>query len=124
VSVRLDKWLDVACLFKTRSLAGRACSTGKVSLNGTVAKPHRGVAVGDRVEIDRGDWTQVIEILVVGDKSIAKAEARAMYHDTSPPRPTPDPVLRLLRAPAGRREPGRGRPTKRERRQLERWRRS
>ena len=123
MTVRLDKWLDVACIFKTRSLAGRACSTGRVSVNGTVAKPHRGLATGDRVEIDRGDWVQVLDVLAVGDKSVAKTEARAMYRDLSPPRPELDPIQRLIRAPAARREPGRGRPTKRERRQIERWRR-
>src|ERR671932_605018 len=53
-SVRLDVWLDVACLFKTRSEAQRACKGGKVDVNGQPAKPHRDVRVGDEVEISRG----------------------------------------------------------------------
>ena len=51
--VRLDTWLDVACLFKTRSEAQKACKLGKVSVNGQTAKPHRDVKAGDKLEISR-----------------------------------------------------------------------
>ena len=52
MTVRLDKWLQVARFFKSRTDATRACETGRVKVNGTAAKPHRHLAVGDRVEID------------------------------------------------------------------------
>ena len=52
-SVRLDIWLDVACLFKTRSAAQKACTGGKIDVNGQTAKPHRLVRVGDALEISR-----------------------------------------------------------------------
>ena len=52
-SVRLDVWLDVACLFKTRSEAQRACKVGRVSVNGAVAKPHRELRPGDEIVISR-----------------------------------------------------------------------
>ena len=122
MEVRLDKWLQVARVFKTRSQAGRACRLGRVRVNGTTAKPHRLVAVGDRLEIEKRDWLQTLEVLVLRDKPVPKAEARELYVDHSPPRLPPDPIKRLLRRPAVERETGAGRPTKRDRRRLERLR--
>src|SRR5262245_4056497 len=52
-NVRLDQWLDVACLFKTRSEAQKACKLGKIVINGSAAKPHRDVKIGDELEISR-----------------------------------------------------------------------
>ena len=49
--MRLDVWLDVACLFKTRSEAKKACEGGKIDLNGQAAKPHRDIKPGDEIEI-------------------------------------------------------------------------
>jgi ribosome-associated heat shock protein Hsp15 len=121
--VRLDKWLQVARVFKTRSQATRACSLGRVQVNGQTAKPHRHVAIGDRVEINRGDWPRILEVTVLRDKPVKKAEAPALYRDLTPPRPPADPVNELVTRP-GRRERGSGRPTKRDRRDLDRWRRS
>lgn len=123
MSVRLDKWLQVARAFKTRSQATRACTLGRVQVNGTVAKPHRPLQVGDRVEIDRGEWTRILEVVILRDKPIRKADAPELYNDLTPPRPEPDPIERFAAAP-GRRERGAGRPTKRQRRDLDRWRRS
>jgi ribosome-associated heat shock protein Hsp15 len=121
--VRLDKWLQVARVFKTRSQATRACSLGRVQVNGQTTKPHRHVAIGDRVEINRGDWPRILEVTVLRDKPVKKAEAPALYQDLTPPRPPADPVNELMTRP-GRRERGSGRPTKRDRRDLDRWRRS
>lgn len=91
-SVRLDVWLDVVCLFKTRSEAQRACKGGKVDVNGQAAKPHREIRPGDRIEISRprGQRQRVI-VKVLGEQHIAKAEARLMYEDVTPP-PTPEEV--------------------------------
>jgi ribosome-associated heat shock protein Hsp15 len=120
MEVRLDKWLQVARAFKTRSQATRACSLGRVKLNGVTAKPHRRVALGDRIEIERRDWTRVLVVKELRDKPLRKADAPRLYEDESPPKPKPDPLRRLLRTPPARRERGKGRPTKKERRQTDR----
>ena len=123
MSVRLDKWLQVARMFKTRSQATRACTLSRVRVDGQVAKPHKALAVGDRIEIDRGEgWTQVVVVRELKDKPVRKAEAADLYVDESPPRPQLSPVERLMKRPPVLRERGTGRPTKKERRQMERWR--
>jgi len=83
--VRLDTWLDVACLFKTRSEAQKACKNGKVTVNGTVAKTHRVVKIGDELEINRPmGRKQLITVLGVAETHIPKAEARLLYEDRTP----------------------------------------
>ena len=84
VSIRVDLWLDVACLFKTRSEAQRECKIGRVSINGVVAKPHREVRVGDRLVITRASQKQTLVVRGVTDRHIPKAEARALYEDRTP----------------------------------------
>ena len=121
MSVRLDKWLHVARAFKTRSQATHACDLGRVTVNGQPAKPHRHLAVGDRVEVAVGEWTRTLVVRELRDRPVAKAEAAALYEDLSPPRPVLDPLERLLRRPPAPREKGAGRPTKKERRDLEDW---
>ena len=88
--VRLDVWLDVACLFKTRSEAQRACQNGKVEIDGQRGKPHREVKAGDTLVISR-PFGQKQRIVVRGlaDRHIPKAEARALYEDVTPP-PSPE----------------------------------
>ncbi len=96
-SVRLDIWLDVACVFKTRSEARRACKLGKVSVNAQVAKPHREIGPGDLLIVQRPmGRKQLLTVLGVADRSVSRAEARLLYEDTSP-KPTPAEVeLRKL----------------------------
>lgn len=118
-SVRLDIWLNIACLFKTRSQATLACSRGKILVNGGKAKAHRLIRPGDRIEFQQQDWTRKFLVLEVRRHSVARSVARLMYEDHSPPRPRRDPLERILRAPPVHREKGKGRPSKRERRQLE-----
>lgn len=90
--VRLDTWLDVACLFKTRSEASKACKLGKVMVNGADAKPHRAVKVGDEIEIQRplGRKT-LLTVLGLADRHLAKADARALYDDRTP-KPTAEEI--------------------------------
>ena len=91
-SVRLDVWLDVSCLFKTRSEAQRACNGGKVDLNGDGARPNRQVKVGDKLEITRPfGKRQIVEIKAVTGDHLPKAQARKMYEDLTPP-PSPEEV--------------------------------
>lgn len=91
-SVRLDVWLDVACLFKTRSEAKRACEGGKVEVNGENAKPHRMLREGDRIRISRGHGrNQDIVVRIAIDQHVKKSEARALYDDHTP-KPTPEEI--------------------------------
>jgi ribosome-associated heat shock protein Hsp15 len=121
MSVRLDKWLQVARMFKTRTQATHACDLGRVRVNGQSAKPHRQLAAGDRVELSQGDWERVLIVKELRDRPVPKAEAASLYEDQSPPRPAADPLARLMRRPPALREAGAGRPTKKERRELDRW---
>ena len=90
--VRLDIWLDVACLFRTRSEAQKACRSGKVDANGQIAKPNRHLRVGDELEISRPSGrTQRLKVLALADRHVAKAEARHLYEDLTPP-PTPEEI--------------------------------
>jgi len=90
--VRLDAWLDVACLFKTRSEAQKACKLGKVSVNGQVAKPHRSMKVGDELVINRPmGRKQLVTVLGVADQHMTKADARLLYEDRTP-KPTPEEI--------------------------------
>ncbi|MEQ1574902.1 MAG: S4 domain-containing protein [Vicinamibacterales bacterium] len=90
--VRLDVWLDVSCLFKTRSEAKRACEGGKVEVNGEHAKPHRVVREGDRLRISRPfGRRQDIIVRIVIDEHVRKTEARVLFDDVSPT-PTPEEI--------------------------------
>ena len=120
MSVRLDKWLHVACVFKTRSQATHAVDLNRVRVNGQAVKPHRNLVLGDRIEVVQGDWTRILVVKELRDKSVSKEEARTLYEDLSPPRPEADPLKRLLLRPPALREKGAGRPTKKERRDMER----
>ncbi len=120
-TVRLDKWLQVARIFKTRSQAARACTLNRVRVNGLSAKPHRILSLEDRIEVELRDWQRILIVKGLRDKSVAKAEARLLYEDQSPPRPKLDPIERIMRQAPVSREKGKGRPTKKERRLLEDW---
>jgi ribosome-associated heat shock protein Hsp15 len=90
--MRLDVWLDVACLFKTRSEAKRACEMGKVDVNGEHAKPNRTLREGDRLRISRGHGhLQDVIVRILIDQHVKKSEARALYDDVTP-KPTPEQI--------------------------------
>jgi ribosome-associated heat shock protein Hsp15 len=116
--VRLDIWLDVACLFRTRSEAQKACRAGKVTANGQPVKPNRHLRIGDELEISRPlGKTQRVKVLGLADRHIAKAAARGLYEDLTPP-PTPEEmevrrIERMFRAARPLRSPD-----KRDRRAL------
>ena len=118
-SVRLDVWLDVACLFRTRSEAKRACDGGKVELNRNAAKANRPVREGDRIRISRGQGRhQDIIVRIAIDSHVKKSEARVLYDDVTP-KPTPEQVEmrrmeRVYRAAAR----AAGTPDRRRRREL------
>jgi ribosome-associated heat shock protein Hsp15 len=84
-SIRLDVWLDVACLFKTRSEAQRECKVGRVMVHGVVAKAHREIRVGDELVISRpGGRKQLLVVRGLADRHVAKAAARELYEDRTP----------------------------------------
>jgi ribosome-associated heat shock protein Hsp15 len=120
-AVRLDVWLDVACLFKTRSEAKRACEAGKVDVNGEHAKPNRALREGDRVRISRpyGRHQDII-VRIVLDDHVKKSEAKVLYDDVTP-KPTAE-ELEMRRVERSYRAAVRaaGTPDRRQRRELRR----
>jgi ribosome-associated heat shock protein Hsp15 len=114
-STRVDRWLWAIRLCKSRSEATVACRGGHVRVNGRTAKPASTVTVGDRVEARLHDRDRVVEVTRVIDTRVGAPIAVECYIDHTPPRPKGED-------PVADRERGTGRPTKRERRQLDRWR--
>ncbi|HZM60633.1 MAG TPA: RNA-binding S4 domain-containing protein [Vicinamibacterales bacterium] len=118
---RLDVWLDVACLFKTRSEAKRACEGGKVQVNDGPGKPNRALREGDRLRINRGQGRyQDVIVRILIDQHVKKSEARVLYDDVTP-KPTPAEIEmrrmeRVYRAAAQ----ASGTPDRRRRRALRR----
>ena len=114
---RVDAWLWAVRMFKSRSAATAACRGGHVKVNGSTAKPAAGVRVGDRVEaLVHGD-RRVLEVVRLIDKRVGAPVAVECYVDLSPPPERPGPGTEVAT-----RERGAGRPTKRERRQIDRLR--
>ena len=120
-SIRLDVWLDISCLFKTRSEAKRACEGGKIDVNGDHAKPNRLIHEGDRVRISRGAGRfQDVVVRIILEQHVKKAEARVLYDDVTP-KPSPEEV-EMRRAERAYRAAAvaAGTPDRRKRRQLRR----
>ena len=120
--MRLDVWLDIACLFKTRSEAQKACKGGKVDVNGQAAKPHREIKEGDEIVIGRPlGRRQRVVVRKLAERHLPRAEARLLYEDLTPP-PTPEEIeaRKLERLTRPFRSPSLGAPDKRERRALRR----
>jgi ribosome-associated heat shock protein Hsp15 len=117
-ATRVDRWLWAVRLYKTRSAATAGCQGGHVRVNGTRAKPSTPVRVGDRVEANVHHRNRVLEVVRLIDKRVgAPVAAECLVDHTPPPAPreeTPPVVFA--------RDPGAGRPTKRQRRQLDRFR--
>ncbi|WP_167146446.1 RNA-binding S4 domain-containing protein [Actinomyces sp. ZJ308] len=113
-SVRIDVWLWSVRQIKSRSAATSACRAGHVRVNGETVKPAQHVSVGDEVRYRVDGFDRLLTVTRVLTKRVGAPIARTAYIDTSPPRPSP------LDAPAAViRDRGAGRPTKRERRQLD-----
>jgi ribosome-associated heat shock protein Hsp15 len=92
--MRVDAWLDVACLYKTRSEAKRACESGHVEVNGDRAKPHRALREGDRLRLNRGFGRhQDVVVKVLIEQHVKKTEARVLFDDLTP-KPTPEEIER------------------------------
>ena len=118
-SRRLDKWLWYARFFKSRSLATKFCASGKLRLNEKVVrKAHYGLHVGDVLTFPRWPHIRVVRVVGLGTRRGPAPEAQALYDDLDPPQARKKDGTRPVQQ--ARREPGSGRPTKRERRETDR----
>lgn len=121
--VRIDKWLWAARFFKTRSLAARACELGRIESGGQPAKAAREVHAGDRLRIRNESGEFEIEVLLLSETRGPAAVAQALYRETEASRAT-----RLQRAEERKAAPHfemewrEGKPSKRDRRRLDRLR--
>ncbi len=120
--VRIDKWLWAARFFKTRGLAQTAVAGGKVKLNGDRVKPAKAVAVGDVLTIHIGEFEWFITVMVLSDRRGPAEVARTLYVESESSHARRVAQVAERRAQAAKWGERKGRPTKRERRDLERWR--
>ena len=116
VAHRIDLWLKLVCLFKHRADATEACKGGHVKVNGTRVKPAASVKEGDLVELFAGERYRRVVVQGLPEGNVSKEVARTMYLDETPAR-------EKLVMPEVFRERGAGRPTKRDRREMEKIRR-
>ena len=114
-STRVDSWIWSVRLLKTRSLAAAACRAGHVRVNGERVKPAHAVRPGDEVRLRHDGRERVVVVSRVISKRVRAPVAAECYVDNSPPPPPREAV-----APVALRDRGTGRPTKRERRDLDR----
>lgn len=120
-SVRIDKWLWAARFFKTRSLASDAVDGGKVRLNGERVKPARNVKPGDTLDIDNGSTEWEVMVHALADKRGSAVVAQTLYTETEKSiaeRQSKAEQRKLFREPS---DSIKGRPTKRDRRLLDKF---
>ncbi|WP_417069053.1 RNA-binding S4 domain-containing protein [Niveibacterium terrae] len=119
---RIDKWLWAARMFKTRTLATTAVDGGTVHLNGVRVKPAREVKAGDRIRVSTETGERELIVVAIGERRGSAPEAQKLYEETAESiarREAAREARQLGVEPAGERH---GRPTKRDRRTIERWR--
>lgn len=121
--LRIDKWLWAARFFKTRSLAADAVECGKVQVNDARIKPAKAITVGDRLIIRLGPYQHAVEVLALSDRRGPAPEAQKLYRETEESRLLREALATELRAQPKPVFPG-GRPTKRDRRAIEKLRNS
>lgn len=120
-SVRVDKWLWAARFFKTRSLATDAAEGGRVQVNGLRAKPAKEVRIGDRVEVSIGDMLWELHIEGLSDKRGPAPEARKLYRESEASTARREQAMENRRLQVEPSQEIHGRPTKRDRRVMDRW---
>ena len=120
--VRLDKWLWAARFFKTRALAAEAIDAGRVEVNGDRAKRSRLVAAGDRIRVRKPPFEQEVTVLGVSETRGPAPVAAGLYKESAESRKAREDLaaqLRLVGPPAFSQS---GRPSKKDRRLIEKWR--
>jgi ribosome-associated heat shock protein Hsp15 len=120
--VRLDKWLWAARFFKTRSLAARACELGRIEAQGQPAKPSRQVRVGDQLQVKNDGGEFQVEVLLLSEIRGPAVIAQALYHETEASRESRLKLAEERRAMPHYEASREGKPSKRDRRKLERLR--
>ena len=120
VEGRLDRWLWAARFFKTRSLAARAVDGGKVQVNGDRAKRAKNLHLGDEIRIRRGPFEFVVSVLELSGHRGPAREAEKLYRETDASRQARERHATLLKLSPAPVYEGKGRPTKKDRRMIER----
>jgi ribosome-associated heat shock protein Hsp15 len=120
--VRIDKWLWAARFFKTRSLATRACELGRIQSNGQPSKASREVRVGDLLQVknDGGDFQ--VEVLALSEMRGPAPAAQALYRETDASRESRQKLPEQRKAMGQFETSPEGRPSKRDRREIDRFR--
>lgn len=116
--LRIDKYLWAIRIFKTRSLATEACKAGRVKLNGQNVKPSGVAKIGDTYHIQKGGEKKVVQVTGLLDKRVDAKTAAGFYEDLTPPEETFG-YKAMHHAPVLKRDRGTGRPTKKERREID-----
>jgi ribosome-associated heat shock protein Hsp15 len=119
VRVRLDKWLWAARFYKTRSLAAEAIGGGKVQVNGDRAKRARPLAIGDEVRVRQGPYEHTVVVRVLSERRGPATQAATLYEETAASREARERLAIQLKTLHSAFVPDRGRPTKRDRREIE-----
>jgi ribosome-associated heat shock protein Hsp15 len=120
--VRLDRWLWAARFFKTRALAAAAIGGGKVEVNGERAKRAKPIAVGDRLRIRRGPLEYLVAVLALSERRGPPATAASLYSEDVDGKARRERLAEQLRVAPSLRYEGKGRPTKKDRRDIEKLR--
>jgi len=112
-AVRVDRWLWAARFYRSRSLAAQACDGGKVEVNSGSAKPHKLVRIGDLIDLTLSGERRRVKVRELSERRGPASVARSLYDDLTPPKPVEE---------RGGGQRGGARPTKRQRRQMDRFR--
>ncbi len=119
---RIDKWLWAARFYKTRSLATAAVAGGKIEVNGEGAKPSKSVKPGDRVRIRLGPVEYVLTVKAIGERRGSAPAAQALYEESAESAAAREKIAAQRRYAAPPAYEEKGKPSKKDRREMERWR--
>lgn len=119
-SVRLDRWLWAARFFKTRALAAAAVAGGKVQVNGTRAKPAKQLQVDDEVRVRVGPYEWLVTVRALSERRGPPKVAHTLYEESAEGRAARERLAELHKIAPAPAYQGKGRPTKKERREIER----
>ena len=118
--MRLDRWLWAARFFKTRALSSAAIAGGKVQVNGTRAKPAKQLQVGDGVRVRIGPYEWLVTVRVLSERRGPPKIAQTLYEESPEGRAARERLAELHKIAPAPAYQGKGRPTKKERREIER----
>ncbi|MGH7494637.1 MAG: RNA-binding S4 domain-containing protein [bacterium] len=123
-AMRLDKWLKLARIYKNREAAASDCALGRIKVNEQVAKASKEVKAGDVIVVRRGHRYRTLEIKQIPVRGLSAKDAKEIYHEHTPEIPEDTREMMKLISAFERQlpEPEKGRPTKKNRREIERWR--